>query len=320
MALRQKGRRVKCRTMKRRNDTVPKSASRRKTQNKRETSDAKERRQLIQLVLCGSIFVLMVVSKLLVPTYAEKIDQTVSAVLEKNMDVRAVFSTVGKAFSGESGLTETAGEIYRAVFLPEEAVTMQVMAQVPAMDNERALDLLKEHNANLEFDVESSDPIGAEQPEESSLAYVLYSNQTLPERVSMEQVLLGFDYCTPVSGSVSSKFGYREHPTEGEEKFHYGLDLAAEQGTEVLCFADGTVTAVGESNSYGKYCVVVHENGYSTLYAHCERILVSSGASVRRGDVIAEVGETGMATGPHLHFELQCDGTYLNPIYYVSSV
>ena len=147
---------------------------------------------------------------------------------------------------------------------------------------------------------------------------MLYSNQNLPESVSLEQAILDFDYCTPVSGALSSGFGYRDHPIEGEERFHYGVDLAANTGTEVDCFADGTVTAVGESSSYGKYCMVAHEGGYSTLYAHCSRITASSGSAVRRGEKIAEVGETGFATGPHLHFELQKDGVYLNPIYYVS--
>ena len=158
-----------------------------------------------------------------------------------------------------------------------------------------------------------------EQPSEvASLAYILYSDQNLPENVSMEQAILGFDYCTPVLGTLTSNFGYREHPVEGEERFHYGIDIGAAAGTEIGCFADGTVTAVGESSSYGKYITVAHEGGYSTLYAHCSRIIASSGASVKEGDVIAEVGETGVATGPHLHFELHEGSQYLNPIYYVS--
>ena len=142
---------------------------------------------------------------------------------------------------------------------------------------------------------------------------------TLPEGVSMEQAILDFDYTTPVMGVLTSDFGYREHPIEGEERFHYGIDLAANSGTEIDCFADGTVTAAGESSSYGKYCIVGHAGGYSTLYAHCSRIVVTSGTPVSRGQKIAEVGETGMATGPHLHFELHQDGGYLNPIYYVST-
>ena len=97
------------------------------------------------------------------------------------------------------------------------------------------------------------------------------------------------------------------------------MDLAADTGTAIACFADGTVTAVGESSSYGKYCTVTHANGCTTLYAHCSRISVSSGAAVKEGEKLGEVGETGMATGPHLHFELQKDGVYLNPIYYVET-
>lgn len=134
----------------------------------------------------------------------------------------------------------------------------------------------------------------------------------------MEQALLDFAYCTPVSGTLSSGFGYREHPLEGGERFHYGVDLAAASGTSICAFADGTVTAVGESTSYGKYCVLSHPGGYSTLYAHCSRVTAASGAAVAMGEKIAEVGQTGFATGPHLHFELQHDGVYLNPIYYVS--
>ena len=136
----------------------------------------------------------------------------------------------------------------------------------------------------------------------------------------MEQAILGFEYCPPVSGMISSDFGYREHPSQGDRRFHYGVDLAADKGTEICAFADGTVTAVGESSSYGKYCIVSHTGGYITLYAHCDRITVTSGREVQRGEVIAAVGETGMATGTHLHFELQRDGVYLNPIYYLNEV
>ena len=86
----------------------------------------------------------------------------------------------------------------------------------------------------------------------------------------------------------------------------------------ITAFASGTVTAVGDSAELGNYVTVQHEGGFATLYAHCSRIIASSGASVKEGDVIAEVGETGVATGPHLHFELHEGSQYLNPIYYVS--
>ena len=80
------------------------------------------------------------------------------------------------------------------------------------------------------------------------------------------------------------------------------------------------MNAVGESSSYGKYLIVSHQGGYDTLYAHCSRIEVSSGTEVEQGQTIARVGDTGMATGPHLHFELHRGGLYLNPVYYVAGV
>ena len=145
----------------------------------------------------------------------------------------------------------------------------------------------------------------------------VYSADTTPERVEMQQQILGFDYVCPVDGALSSSFGYRDHPMVGQERFHYGLDLSAEEGAIIRAFADGTVLAVAESTELGKYVEVIHANGYTTLYAHCNRINASAGQLVKAGDPIAEVGSTGDATGNHLHFELCCDGTYLNPIYYV---
>ena len=96
------------------------------------------------------------------------------------------------------------------------------------------------------------------------------------------------------------------------------MDLEAPEGTVIGSFAEGRVSVVGESSQLGKYVTVVHAGDYTTLYAHCSRITASAGQQVKLGDPIAEVGETGQATGPHLHFELYRDTTYYNPIYYVS--
>lgn len=291
---------------------------------KNEPLAAKDLRLLLRLVACGGIFVALVAAKLLLPAKMAGFNEKLSAAMERNMDVQAVFSAVGRAFSGEEGVEA----VYQAVFHPqEEAVQtggtvpeadapVKMTTRSPKLRDTAALDTLR--NFRREPEPSPSPPETARSA--SNLAYVLYSQENLPEEVSMEQAILGFDYCAPVAGTLSSDFGYREHPTEGEERFHYGVDLAADTGTEVRCFADGTVTAVGDSSSYGRYCIVSHEKGYSTLYAHCSRITVSSGTAVNRGQKIAEVGDTGIATGPHLHFELQREGTYLNPIYYVSAL
>ena len=272
-----------------------------------------ERRLLLQLVLCGSVFVLLVAVKLLLPARMDQLQTRLNGALERNMDVQAVFSAVGRAFSGESEVRTAAGEVYRAVFGGEPDAVAVSAAPSPER-SEQAMELLRQYRST------GAAPEGTDSAGKPSPSYILYSEENLPENVSMEQTLLGFDHCTPVAGTLSSGFGYREHPTEGEERFHYGVDLAAEAGTDIVCFADGTVTAVGESSSYGNYCTVAHENGFSTLYAHCGRVTAASGKEVRQGEKLGEVGSSGMATGPHLHFELQRNGTYLNPIYYVSGL
>jgi len=295
--------------------------TRRPVGKKDEPLQPKERRQLLRMAVCTGVFLLFVAAKLLLPARVAEWNARLAGAMERNMDVQAVFSAVGKIFSGE---TETAADqVYQAVFQPEEGTAKKLAVLFP--EEASAMEILRQNKGEMKAvsTAEESTALETQTTETaqiSTLAYVLYSEQNLPERVSLEQSILNFDYCTPVQGTLSSEFGYREHPTEGEERFHYGLDLAAESGTAVSCFADGTVTAVGESSSYGKYCIVAHESRCSTLYAHCSRITVSSGATVSRGEKIAEVGETGMATGPHLHFELQQDGIYLNPIYYVSPV
>lgn len=141
----------------------------------------------------------------------------------------------------------------------------------------------------------------------------------LPENVELLQRVMNLDYGDPVpSGQITSLFGARNDPLGADTRFHYGLDIAGEEGTVISAFADGTVTALGNSTELGKYVTVAHDGGYSTLYAHCAKITASDGQQVKRGDPIAEMGDTGRATGFHLHFELHQDNIYLNPIYYVT--
>lgn len=326
MTSRQTGRRIALMTRRRPGAAGARNVRSRARRGKNEPLAARDLRLMLQLVACGSIFVALVAAKLLLPAKMAAFNEKLSAAMERNMDVQAVFSAVGRAFSGE----ESVGEVYQAVFHPqEEALRTGDISQTgngktavsaPSLRDGAALDLLRSYREKDERTGQAASPEPGAAPPASNLAYVLYSQENLPEGVNMEQEILGFDYCLPVSGTLSSDFGYREHPVEGEERFHYGVDLAADIGTEVRSFADGVVTLVGDSSSYGRYCVVSHEGGYSTLYAHCSRITASSGTAVTRGQKIAEVGETGIATGPHLHFELQKEGTYLNPIYYVTSL
>ncbi|MGI6642869.1 MAG: M23 family metallopeptidase [Bacillota bacterium] len=117
----------------------------------------------------------------------------------------------------------------------------------------------------------------------------------------------------PTSGIITSDFGSRRHPITGGSDTHEGVDIAASYGQGIVAPADGVVTFSGYKSGYG-YCIIInHSFGFETLYAHCSRLSVSSGQEVQRGQRIADVGQSGTATGPHLHYEVHVEGQKVDP-------
>ena len=114
----------------------------------------------------------------------------------------------------------------------------------------------------------------------------------------------------PASGDVSSRFGWRW----GGSDFHPGIDIAANYGDPVYASAAGDVEQAGWNGGYGRYIKISHGNGYETAYGHMSSIAVSSGESVKKGDIIGYVGSSGYSTGPHLHFEVLLNGQTVNPL------
>lgn len=143
--------------------------------------------------------------------------------------------------------------------------------------------------------------------------------RALPGRVSLEYYDLGLKGTVlPVSAPLTSGFGFREGPLEGGEDFHLGVDLGAELGADILAFADGVVAFAGENRTYGEYVKLEHKSGVTTVYAHCQKLLVKQGQRVSAGQTIARVGQTGDATGPHLHFSVLKNDIFLDPLYYIA--
>lgn len=309
----------------------------------------------LRLVICGMIFVLLVAAKLLFPEAVGRAAEDLRRLIGRDADFKEAFAAVGRAVSGEESVGDSLQEAYAAVFdlspLSEDEPEVNAAPSTPSEEESPApvktdsapadvgavllrqsstLKLPEADKAVLrELVISGEAPVSPpagdgdapSEPEavEEAVAAMsqVYTMAALPANASLEQRNLGFDHCTPVPGRLSSTFGWREHPIEGGDRFHYGVDLAAATGTDVLAFADGEVYASGESSSLGKYIMLRHEGGYITLYAHCSRI-TATGGRVSMGEKIAEVGSTGLATGPHLHFELHDGDLYLNPIYYVA--
>ncbi len=115
------------------------------------------------------------------------------------------------------------------------------------------------------------------------------------------------------NGRLTDGFGKRRHPIFKRIMFHKGIDLAASRGTPVLAPADGYVTFTGRNGGYGLFVTINHKYGFETKYGHLQKIYVRRGQFVKRGDKIGEVGNTGLSTAPHLHYEVLYKGKNVNP-------
>ncbi|MBL8913675.1 MAG: M23 family metallopeptidase [Archangium sp.] len=130
---------------------------------------------------------------------------------------------------------------------------------------------------------------------------------------NQKSLLASFPSVWPARGWVTSDFGSRLDPYTSERVMHAGLDIAGPHGKEVVAPADGTVVFAGLEGGYGNVLVIDHGYGIKTRYGHLASIKVKAGARVKRGDIIAAMGNTGRSTGPHLHYEVRLNGIAPNP-------
>ena len=206
-------------------------------------------------------------------------------------------------------------DVYRSIFeaspIPDSARAKQIenkkeLQKVAKMDNEELTDGLYK-TLNILYN------------------RVMHQEKSYKEIENMvrnkEKLLASTPAIQPVSNKdlnrLSSGFSYRIDPIYKTVKFHAGLDFSAPQGTPIYATANGVVRVAGNlGNGYGNHVIINHGYQYSTLYGHMYRIKVRVGQTIKRGEVIGYVGNTGKSTGPHVHYEVMKRGRHLDPIYF----
>jgi murein DD-endopeptidase MepM/ murein hydrolase activator NlpD len=155
--------------------------------------------------------------------------------------------------------------------------------------------------------------------EEAQLEALIQQRQRELEAQRKAQGIVGYvpsapgAFAWPVSGTITSPFGWRSNPFGGAPEFHQGLDIAAPTGTTITASAGGTVLMAQWYGGYGNYILIDNGGGYSTGYGHLSAFYVSAGQQVKQGQAIGAVGCTGQCTGPHVHFEIRFNGKPIDP-------
>jgi murein DD-endopeptidase MepM/ murein hydrolase activator NlpD len=142
-------------------------------------------------------------------------------------------------------------------------------------------------------------------------------SEVLQQLEEKRNILAATPSIFPSAGWISSGFGYRISPFTGRREMHKGIDVVTSKGSPIIATADGILTFAGSKGLLGNTVVVDHGHGISTRYAHCSKIVKKHGDAVKRGDVIACVGNTGRSTGTHLHYEVRVNNIQVNPERYI---
>lgn len=176
---------------------------------------------------------------------------------------------------------------------------------------------LAQIKANLSDAMDEAELIAAEvQAQEEVIAEII---RIMAENEDKGEAYTGgYVWPVPSSTRVTSDFGPRTSPTAGASSNHKGIDIGASTGSDIVAVAPGKVIISRYSSSAGYYISIDHGGGLCTVYMHCSKLLVDVGDVVQGGEVIAKVGSTGISTGPHLHFGVSLNGTYVSPWGYIS--
>lgn len=257
------------------------------------------KKMMLQIVICTIIyfaFYFMNNSKLI---FSEDVNTKTKELLSydislSNIEENQYFKNVKEYFNGLIGRIKNNGEESKRQ--ETENVTNEENTN---SENTQTQDVNESTEEN-----QNAEPIGGAEE-------VAVEETKTQEEQDIDYVKQNINIIWPLTGVITSKFGSRT-ATEIVTANHYGIDIAGNTGTSIVSAIDGTVTQNSSEGDYGKHLRI--ENGeVMTLYAHCSKLLVNEGDSVKQGQKIAEVGSTGRATGPHLHFEIRRENRFINP-------
>jgi murein DD-endopeptidase MepM/ murein hydrolase activator NlpD len=275
--------------------------------------------RVLLLRVFGFFSVLLVSSALVIWIYTKFIprptDKESNLRLELMKDNYAVLNEKVKVLQEQmAGLEKRDNEVYRSIF---EAKPLPDSARAKLTEKKKEVDKVNVMNDDLlgkEIAV-SLNNISAR------IVYQINSYKQIEKLINnQENKMASIPAIQPVSNKdltrIASGFGYRIHPIYGIPKMHEGIDFTASQGTPIYATGDGRVTTAGNAAGKGNHVIINHGYGYESIYMHMVRIKAKDGESVKRGQIIGWVGNSGLSSGPHCHYEVHIFGRPVDPVYF----
>ncbi len=285
-----------------------------KVKKKSEALTPVERRRINQLVACLLIFGVVFLGRSTSLGPLTEFSNHIGTLIHQNMDFKGAFSKIGQSIAQGEPVAETFGILWTEVFGLGEKKGPEGTEPLPETPPEV-------NPPSEETPADFQEPTPAETPvPEPAPAQAPAATEPPPTAAATVTQTAAKESVTPVLGVLTSGFGPRTHPIDGQWKEHDGVDIDAKEGTPILAYEAGQIEYVGESPSYGLYLQIRHDDGFASFYAHCSSISVKQGQWVAVGQEVAKVGQTGNVTGPHLHFELKKDGQRVDPVAYIETL
>lgn len=245
---------------------------------------------------------------------ATKIDRQNSAIEDQRQQIQSFAQEINDLKSSLKALNDFETKIRIMANLEQKADQVSLFAVGGSMpeDLEPNLPLDQDHDRLVREMHDHMDQVQqASSVQENSFELLLKSLK------GKRNLLASTPSLRPTTGWVSSKFGYRVSPFTGRKEFHRGLDIATRKGTPIIAPADGIVTFSAKKWLIGNMITIDHGYGMVTRYGHIYKLKKNKGDRVKRGELIALVGNTGRSTGPHLHYEVRINGVPVNPTKYI---
>lgn len=244
------------------------------------------RKMIIQFVICLLVYTAFYTVKNIPNFVPQEVMYKISDVLEYDVNVQELYD---KYINNKENVQEKQED--------KDNYVQDTLSATDSVENEETKQVVQEET---------------EPKEEEKIETNEDTSQLSQMEIDAKYILANYSIIKPLSGEITSRFGNRESTNPIVSKFHTGIDIARVTGTAIIAAMDGTVVEASGEGCYGNH-IIIKNGEVETLYAHCSKLYVENGQQITQGTAIAEVGATGNATGPHLHFEVIRNGQYVDP-------